>query len=219
METQVVSLAIMADPRRRTSTEKLYAKLVDQGLTPKVVYDENHDGEWVTCIRAIKEYGKNAQYHVILQDDAIISENFRVNLENAIKHSPEETLISLYLGQTRPYPEKSRLVYRDGKDSSWIKLSTLYWGVGFAMPTKHIEPFLEQSARDSHHMLDRRIGRFYQRNDLDVLYTNPSIVDHDYKLGTLIKHNYVDDKPRIAYNYRSEPLYFNNSVYDGTKLM
>jgi hypothetical protein len=55
-----------------------------------------------------------------------------------------------------------------------------------------------------------RIGTIYHRNRLPVFYTNPSLVDHDNDLGSLLK-----ESPNVpAAEYEKQPRRARNFIGD-----
>lgn len=86
-------------------------------------------------------------------------------------------------------------------DASYLWAKTLYWGVGYAIPAEDINPMLEYVS-DIDLPYDQRIGQYYYKNKRGVLYTVPSLVDHDYRLPSLVGND-RGTEPRRAWNYES----------------
>lgn len=196
-----ITLSIMAHPKRMQQACDLYAKLLTQGFeVVNITWDRKND-EWDTGSRALN-FGAitGADWHVVLQDDAILPDNFYTHLVGALEKAPDRTLISLYTGTVRPYKDRVIEAVRKARHlhASWIKHYMLLWGVGIVLPTVHIEPLLEFVEGFKDEKYDIRVGLFYQRNRLPVFYTAPSLVDHNDSLGSLIANDYAPE-PRRAH--------------------
>jgi hypothetical protein len=88
----------------------------------------------------------------------------------------------------------------------------LYWGVAIVIPTDHIEAVLEYAeGREEHY--DVRPGIFYLRNRLPIFYTNPSLVDHDDDIKSLMNHGQAEEA-RKAHNYIDGPIDWNRKFID-----
>src|SRR5690606_35221874 len=114
-----------------------------------------------------------------------LTPDFYENVANAIGIVPTKSLVSLYTGTGRPLPKRIKKAVDKAYHASWLKHYLLFWGVGIAIPTDHIEPMLD-FVSDREEQYDARIGIFYQRNMLPVYYTMPSLVDHDDVIESLL---------------------------------
>lgn len=207
-----ISLAIMAHPSRRTEALNLARKISKMPFTHwRVLYDTG-GGEWETGERALREYDKEADWHVVLQDDAVIGDNFYENLVSALNSAPETTLISLYLGKVRPLRGAIKIAFNQAiaNNKSWIQYITLLWGVGIVIPTWQIENVLAH-AEGSTELYDRRIGEYYKYHHLPVLYTTTSLVNHDDSLPSLTGHGGTKE-PRVAHMYSNDLIEFNDRI-------
>jgi hypothetical protein len=99
------------------------------------------------------------------------------------------------------------------KNVSWLRSNLLYWGVCIVIPTNHIADMLD-FVSDRKELYDFRIGWAYMRQRLPVFYTNPSLVDHDDDLGSILGHGEAPGR-RIAHNFIGDkkPIW-NNRVLD-----
>lgn len=217
-----ISITIMAHPKRRKQAEMLLVKLAGQGFEfCGITWDQQND-EWHTGERALRAgIDKQADYHVILQDDAILPPNFYAHVENALNNVPLRSLVSFYTGTGRPLPDRVTSAVKRAANGSWLQFNTLLWGVGIAIPTLHIAQMLENVA-DRTEVYDTRIGIGYQGQHLPVYYTNPSLVDHDDEIGSLLKasksvpaaeyeavarhaHNFIGDR-QISWNSQTTDI-------------
>jgi len=68
------------------------------------------------------------------------------------------------------------------------------------LPTSQIEPMLE-FVEDIELQYDNKIGEFYNLNNLPVYYCQPSLVDHNDDMGSLLANHgkAVNDDARVAH--------------------
>lgn len=211
-----ISVTVMAVPSRKLQAEYLRSIL---SLYPfsdvSVTYDEvaagTHDSEWLNGKNSLLVGIGKGDYHVVIQDDAILTPNFYENIEGAINSAPSKSLISLYTGKARPFPLRITEAINKVVDETWLQYMLLMWGVGIILPTSHIEPMLDFVA-DRTEPYDTRIGIFYQRNRLPVYYTVPSLVDHDDDLGTAIPGHGTKPGARVAHRLATGLVSWNDRV-------
>lgn len=199
METQVtLSVAVMAHPRRADQ-----AKALAEVTAAKLVWDTRND-EWDTGSRALLAHDSAATHHLVLQDDAVPVFDLRAHVTRAIAQHPDR-IISLYLGTSRPPDIQPRVtaatVAAEERGRSWIQHSALLHGVAVVVPTSVVQDLVGWCRRFSI-PYDERIG-LYSRMILErpVLYTWPSLVDHDDG-PTLVKHTdgQARSEPRVAHH-------------------
>ena len=208
-----ISITIMAHPKRRKQAEALHVQLAQYPFKQCHITWDPQTSEWHTGERAIRA-GMNAgaDWHIVLQDDAVLSGNFYENVANALTNAPDRVMVSLYTGTVRPLPTRVKAAVQKAPYGSYLRGFTLFWGVAVAIPTNHIEPMLEYCAGRTE-LYDSRLGIFYNRNRLQVLYTHPSLVNHNDDLGSLLDHGQTKT-PRVAINFINEPVTWRNVVTD-----
>lgn len=209
-----ISLTIMAHEGRRKRAETMLEKLSKHPFSSCYITWDQVNEEWHTGERALRSgIDAGANWHCVLQDDAIVPDDFYTHLTNAINNVPTRSLISLYTGQSRPFPKRVATAVDRAKGCSFLQFYMLLWGVGIVLPTTHIEPLLEE-CETRQEPYDTRIGIWYLRNMLPVFYTNPSLVDHDDDLGSLLDHGKAPGR-RVAHNYignLEDPPRWNNKA-------
>jgi hypothetical protein len=209
-----VSVAIMAHPDRSSEAIKLSKKLHKGKFHGVSLIFDDGQGEWETGVRALRAH-VDSDWHIVIQDDAIISESFYTNVIKAIENVPEHTLLSFYTGTVRPFPSAVKRAVTKAMETSasYLSFPTLNWGVAYAIPTDTIEQVLLEVER-SRLPYDERIGRYYLKNGKKVYYTAKSIVDHNYKLGSLVGND-RDSKPRKAHVYEPKEIFtWNKKVVE-----
>ena len=209
-----ITISIMAHPRRTEQANALYKKVAQFPFAaPQIIWDEQNN-EWHTGERALAYGIDKGDWHVVLQDDAIINEHFYTNLVKAIENVPDRVLFSLYTGTVRPFNERVGNAVKNANGASWLKGYTLFWGVGIVIPSNHIKPMLD-FVKDETDPYDTRIGMFYFRNMLPIFYTNPSLVDHDDDIGTLVgTRSSLPQGRRVARNFIKKDHIWNSDYVD-----
>lgn len=175
----MVSVAIMAHPKRRKFVAELLPRL-DQPAT-EVVWD-THDDRWDTGRRALLAFRPAAEFHLVIQDDAIPCRDLVAGAERAMAAAGERP-VGLYVGRVRPMnrqhivgPAIDRAVKRG---ATWIAMEGPTWGVAIAVPTSHIPEIVKWGDRHTDiPNYDTRIARYYRSQGIDCWYTVPSLVDH-----------------------------------------
>lgn len=202
-----ISAAIMAHPKRGKQAGILYKKLKAMPFNQVTLVMDTKNDEWSTGKVALQAYHPGSDWHVVIQDDALLTPNFYENLEGAIKALPMKTLFSLYTGTARPLARRVSEAVAKAKDGDWLQSHQLYWGVGIVIPADHIAPMLE-FVEPIELQYDNKVGEFYCQNGLPVYYCIPSLVNHDDELGTLIAGHGTDvsPEPRVAHRLATGPV-------------
>lgn len=205
-----VSGVIMAHPDRWSWAESLSEKT---GLD--IVWDEGGPAtsdpkrRWAVG-RECWERGlsSGAQWHLVLQDDALVCRDLIPGLGLALEPFNGRGVVSAYCGSGRPDQVKVRQAVQlaEAEKSNWVTTMSLNWGVGIILPTNTIAGMLEWCsdsgrAKDNY---DYRIGCYYR----DVLgwrsfYAHPSLVDHRDQ-GSLVGHFLA--QRRVAHQFVGEDV-------------
>lgn len=198
-----LSASIMAHPVRKEYAEELQRTL-DRPI--EIIYDTNPAPSrnpmqrWATGRRAWEAHDPEADWHMVIQDDALACKDLIAGLEKALKVLGPEGLVSAYTGTGRPDQLHVRraLMHANAKGHSWISTRSLCWGVAIIVPVHTIHDMLAWCSEPGrmHMTYDMRIGRYYR----DVLkwrswYTVPSLVDHR-DIPSLVGHG----DGRVAHN-------------------
>jgi hypothetical protein len=210
-----ITVAVMAHPKRKVQAEALSKQLkkypfMDVTISYDGVDAHTHQDEWNNGKRALMAGHDRGDWHVVIQDDAILTPNFYENLEGAIASAPTKTLISLYTGMPRPLGSRVKRAVNKVNDETWLSFWLLMWGVGLLLPSGHIKHLVE-FVDDRTEPYDTRIGIFYQRNMLPVYYTMPSLVDHNDDMDSLLDHGKAGGA-RVAHRVATGPVRWNRQV-------
>jgi hypothetical protein len=171
-----VSTVIMAHQRRAQFVPELQRRL---GGDVEVIWDQKNN-RWDTGSRAMAAFDPEADWHLVIQDDAIVCRDLVAGLSRALPRVPKNAPVCLYIGNVRPFgTEIAALVRRVEDDVSWIRMPKLNWGVGIAVPTATIPEMLDWTRHRVENNYDMRIGLFYEKVlRQQTWYPWPSLVDH-----------------------------------------
>jgi hypothetical protein len=169
-----ISVVVMAHPKRKKWAEELAAE-----IPATIVWDEINDRH-DTGARAIKAYEPDSDWHIVVQDDVHLCENFLQTAKEALRYVPTDSPVGFYYGaKGKTSSSHSRAALEaDSRNASWIVRRGPVWGPAIAYPTSTIPRlvfFFQHSAVQNY---DRRVMRYYQSIDKNCWYTYPSLVDH-----------------------------------------
>lgn len=208
-----ITATVMAHPKRKLQAEYLKAILSYMPFAEVTITYDEIGVEWHTGKRALQKGIGKGEWHVVIQDDALLTPYLYENIEGAIKALPTKGLFSLYTGKARPLEGRVTAAVNKAKDGSWLAFHQLLWGVGIVIPSDHIAPMLD-FVEDIELQYDNKIGEFYTRNGLQVYYCVPSLVDHDDDLGSLIPGHGVLPGKRVAHKLAEGIVdWSNDSIY------
>ncbi len=191
-----VSAGIMAHPDRSAEIYRLVAALDrdvpifwDLGGPPS----GNGDRVWGVARGAWSLFDPAADYHVLIQDDAIVCADYLAGLERALEHVPAGSVVSPYLGTGRMAPARWDVMCReaDARGASFVRSSAVLWGVSLAVPVVDLPEMIEWCDTRGGVPDDMRVAGWAKRFDREVWYPWPSLVDHR-TIPSLTKHTARD---------------------------
>lgn len=173
-----LSVAVMAHPARAHLVDELVDAL--EIGADRVVWDTNNN-RWHTGRRAWETYDPAADYHFVIQDDALVCRDLIAGLEKALDHVPAEAIVSPYTGTRRPMSGIVENAVGEARaaGAAWIIMRALNWGVGIIAPTSSIDDMIAWADKQSYPNYDRRVGRYYYLVTCwPVWSTWPTLIDH-----------------------------------------
>jgi hypothetical protein len=221
-----ISASIMAHPDRAEQVDTLRRELgLSHGVTP-VYWDNqgppsgNGDRVWRTARGAWSLFDPDADYHVLIQDDAMPCADYLAGLERALEHMTPGAIASPYLGTGRMAPARWATLARmaDAADASWVRGERVMWGVSLAVPTSDIPAMINWCDQRGGVPDDMRVGGWAKRNNREVWYTWPSLVDHRL-VPSLTKHRAADRVARKHHSGSALDLRWDGPVVTDPMLM
>ncbi len=185
-----LSISVMAHPSREEYFPYLQERL---GGVPMTI--DTGFGIWENCKRAWRLRNTGAAWHVVIQDDAIVCDDFHSRalaaLEEAEKHGCDA--VSFFFGKRIAMQGVAKKALEAGySQSKWI-----HWGLAICLRAELIEPMIAFGDKMNIPQDDARIANFIKSKGLKCYYPMPSLVDH--RIGPSL----VGDKGtgRCAYSF------------------
>lgn len=190
-----VSVSVMAHPSRMS----LVSELVGSLDRPAALVWDRLDDAWDTGRRAWQAHDRHADWHLVLEDDAVACRDLVAGLEAALQHVPPESAVSLYTGTLRPDARRVTAAASRANQagSAWIVMPDVRWGVALAVPTAVIPDML---AHADGQVYDWNLRSFFAAVGWPVWCTWPSLVDHR-DLPGLVQHRVPPSGPRRAHRF------------------
>lgn len=171
-----LSATIMAHPKRERHIPYLQAKM---GGNIPVTWDTQNN-RWDTGRRAMLAFDPEASHHLVVQDDALLCEDFMPGIRAALKYVPDNP-VAFYAGAVRPraVEVERRMRMARGERKNWFQMEGPWWGVAVAIPTKFIPEMVQHcDALKGIDNYDMRLSRFFGARRIKCYYTVPSLVNH-----------------------------------------
>ena len=169
-----VSYAVVGHPKRaKQASELAHALDAEVAMDNGRGSNANHDAAWAL-------YDPWAEWHVVVEDDAVLTSGFLQQAAAALAAAPGDGAVSFYLGNSRPKPTEAPAAVRAAIDvgAHWVRAESSYWGVALALPTGYITEMLAYVQRSTL-PYDIRLGTWLRARKLPCWHTVPSLVDHD----------------------------------------
>ena len=187
-----ISISIMAHPSRKEFFTYLKERLGDVPIS----IDEGC-GIWENCKQDWRLHDPKADYHIVIQDDAIVCDNFIELATKAITDGKEKGCVtSLFFGKRKLLQDIAEKGIKDG----FVIRDMLHWGIAVCLPVNLIEEMISYGNTKNIDQDDTRISYFLQSKKIKIYYPIPSLIDHRHG-ESLVKD---PGKFRSAYKYIDE---------------
>lgn len=189
------AIVVQTVPSREFMIGALLAKLEQNGLPVEVSCDPDYRGTQWHLQKIMKEHPEGV---LILQDDVIVADWFREELDKAMV---EDKPMSLFLGMTKKLLELHKAGYHYG-------LTQNMWGQANYYPKWFIADYLEWATPEN--LWDEKKGRvtladdhglckFCREKDYSFWVTIPNLVEHNHHLPSTLGHpKTVRGLPRVS---------------------
>ena len=135
-----ISFAVVNHPDRKEWGRDLAAELLKVGPT-EVAYDERLEGAEANHIRALAAAAPGAEWHMVVEDDAVLSSRFGELLPEALEAYPDH-IVSAYTGQLFPRHRQDDFI-RAASMGVDLVADYVAHGVANAYPADIIEPLTD----------------------------------------------------------------------------
>ena len=165
-----IDVRVFAVPERKDNVKKLQEAL--NIPDENIVWDNDHKGILPTA-KKVWSLKTDKPFVMVMNDDAVICKDFMKYVEKIISLHPNH-IVSLFPWQFR----KRKQVRNRPRPTPYI-LTKEVMGLAVIMKTEYIKPCLDSWTDDFAD--DVNITRWAKENDIPILTTLPSIVQHgDY---------------------------------------
>lgn len=195
-----LSASVMAHPARAGEVELLLSALdreVPVYWDPDGPPSGAGDRVWRVAREAWQMFDPTADFHALIQDDAVPSSDLLTGLELALDHVPPDVVVSPYLGQGRNVSRRWTMMAdkADAVHASWVRSPRVMWGVCLILPTRAIPDMIGWANRKAGMPDDMRVNAWAVRHQVECWYTWPSLIDHR-PVPSLTKHRASDRTAR-----------------------
>lgn len=176
----------------------------------------NHTRTWAALLT---DHADNADWLIVLEDDAVPCDDFRHQLASALAVAPAP-YVSLYLG--RGFPRHWQTRYQEtidaaGPNTCWATTSGyMLHAVGIAARIDMVPGMLKHLEQTIGVPVDQAIGQHARNTQQPVAYTLPSLVDHADG-PTIHIHQDGQDRPpgRTAWTTGTRHTWTNQAIRMG----
>lgn len=197
-----LSVSVQAHPDRAPLVNS-FTSLLDRPVP--IAWDRegppsgNTDRGWRTARRAWELADPDADWHLVLQDDAVPSIDLLPGLERALERVPVDAVVSAYLGRGGGNGARWAPIVAEAErvGASWVRSSKLSWGVAIILPTRLIPGMIEHCDRRAGVTDDMRVAGWAEKRHAEIWYLWPSLVDH-LPVPSLTKHRAAN---RVAWRH------------------
>lgn len=170
-----ISITIMASKKREVWARDLSSKLNNCPIAFDPHPRFNIGNIWENCKRAWKLQDRSKKWSIVIQDDAILCDNF---LEKASKHleKAEELgcAVQFYLGNIPQYEQQ----FKENIKNGYLVKKELIWGVAIAVKTELIDEMLQFGDARGGWQDDIKIKYFLLKKQIPTYYPIWGLVDH-----------------------------------------
>lgn len=191
-----LSASIMAHPDRTAVVGELLTQLdreVPVYWDPEGRASGKGDRVWRTARAAWQMADPEADWHVLIQDDALPCADLLAGLERALETVPRDAVVCPYLGKGRTVPRRWENLARraSAEGASWVRSEKLMWGVCIVAPVHLLPEMIAWADRRAGVADDMRVAGWIAHRQGEVWYPWPSLVDHK-PVPSLTKHRAAD---------------------------
>jgi hypothetical protein len=181
-----LSLSVMAHPSRERHfeflSEKLHIPVSEFCIDQQNNLLANSKRSWLA-------HDPDADFHVVIQDDAVPVDNFR---ERAAAFITEQEECRIEAG--RPAQGYNFFLKQDQRRTPLWPKDGVYTdnvtraGIAICLPVAHIKPMLAEFDRQHSRHDDDRISEYAKRNGMKILFPVPSLVNHRIDQPSLVNN-------------------------------
>jgi len=189
-----LSISVMAHPSR----EKYFGYLKEKLSNPKFSIDVDSKGLLWNCVNSWKMHDLDSDYHVVIQDDAIVCDDFKNRAEKIIeevikKHG--KIAFNFYYGTRGAMKEEAFAGLKKG----YIIKKSPHWGLAICLPTSTIKDMVSFFEKQNVKQDDFRIAKYLNEIGMLVYFPMPSLIDHRPEVLSMVEN--APNAGRRAYKF------------------
>jgi hypothetical protein len=187
----------MAHEKRAKYIPYLKEKLGDVPVFMDVDGPDNL-GVWPNAKRCWLSFDPEATYHVVIQDDSIIGEDFYKRLDEVLDKGTLYAYSLFYRHKRRRTHDKMNKAAYAGYEKGHFTYPRLQWANAVVLPTFIIEKCIAfaDTQNQYENIDDLRISAYLQKIGMQTFYPLPSLVNHRQEEDSLIGH--INNQGRTA---------------------
>lgn len=176
------SVSVMASKERERFFPYLREKLGDVPFSiDEPRNTKGNIGIWKNCKRAWGMNDPSKKYHLVIQDDALICDDFYAKVDSFLEkieeqHPGKEFMFQLFFGN-RPIAMTSE-EFTYSQNHNYIIKNQMAWGVAIMIPTKYIPEMLAFGDSYPSQQDDAKIKYFGIKKKLPTIFPIPCFIDH-----------------------------------------
>lgn len=151
------------------------------------------NGNHIFILKDLRSAHPDAEWYVVLEDDAQPIPDFNSQLRAALKEAPTQ-IVSLYLGTANPIHWQDAIRRSVAVAEAWIVATHLIHGVGYCLHRDVFDEIVATLEPDSRRPIDEQISAYIYPNHILCAYTHPSLVQHEDGPSCIEQH--ADGAPR-----------------------
>lgn len=186
-----ISFAVVNHPDRKAWGHDLAVELDRIGPT-RIAYDQHLDGAEVNHTRALALAVPSCDWHMVVEDDAVLSSRLSELLPEALEQYPDH-IVSAYTGQLFPRHRQDDFI-RAAESGVDLVADYVAHGVANAYPSGIVDSLIDWIDPGGI-PVDEQISRFAQHHSIPVVYLMPSLVDHRDEGSVLPATDWQPRKP------------------------
>lgn len=189
-----ISVAIMTHPLRGNSALELRQELA---YPAQIVTDYESRGHSWNGLQAWKAYDKDADVHIVLEDDIILCPNFIENVRAVAAAHPRQLISFFHI--------KNRQVDLLQKGIHFCGMQRVSWNQAILLPSAMVTHLIEFVGDDKYKWTDDFLTAFCHALNIPLGLTIPNLVQH-----RLPRNSIVGNPPALGRKERISPVFIND---------
>lgn len=169
----------MAHEKRAQHIPYLKEKLGDVPVFMDKAGVENI-GLWENAKRCWLSFDPEADYHLVVQDDSIVTDNFYEKLDKILDNGPKYAYCLFFRYKSYKTHKEMNQIAMQRRGNGFFTYPRLQWANAIVLPTKIIKECIEYADQQKKYknIDDLRISEYLNSISMLTYYPLPSLVNH-----------------------------------------